>query len=1335
MPLPRRRWTRILLLLGGVGLLLSLLGLGSLAAIVRHPAVEAALASVLVGQLEQATHEEVTLGRARIDLLPPGLTVEGLSIAHHDTGEPLVWVPEARARLGWGPWGIGRVSVHRPRITLALSAEGRLDAFRAPAGEGPPNRPLETLPWGSLAIEDGSFRLGLPRDEGSVRLSGLDLVPTEDHQARLAGRLDVAWRDFSDGADLDWQQVRVGPDRVAVEDLALDLAAVQLAGAAEVALAGPVTASLALESPLATLSPLLSGPRDFEGRAGAEVRISGELADPVATVTLDVTDFAYEAPGKVWPRIRYAVDTVKVQAEARRDGVTVKQLLATWADGRVEAKGKLGPGRDGTWHLEESEIVGTDLSLAALLRAFSAAPNPWVDFRGRAHAELSGPLAPLTLQGPFDVTLADFVVRRGPVDRPESPDVLAIPTARLEGALTLFKDHIVLDAGTFEAPGNAGRVTADIGFGPQGPLDLGFHLTQADLTVLRPLGGSGITGTGSLRGRLWGPFDGLQARGRGQLAGFAVGGIPYADELDAVVASPDMKRLVLTEAEGRVGETRYTGSFSMDFSRDGLPMETRVALGDGRVEDLVGLFVDLGGAVRGRVAEGRLALSGPLNHLDGEAHLELADLDLLGERFPTGQAHGYLDDGTFTLDDLRVRRGRDQGLTLRGSVGRDWALDMLATGELRLESLDTLAGSGVPLAGRATGVVRLDGTLFEPAPHGRLRVWGASVGGRPVPDSEVLAETLDGRLLGHGELLGRSIEADLSMGLWGDQDYTLTATLDSVPVDRLYPVAADGQEVLATLTGEVELYGRLGADPSPPELLVRLPRVVVGWDRHTLINPGGRPWRFRLQNGTWWLEDVALAGQGSVLTLTGDNALGVPLFQGDLDLDADLLRAVVPGLTLAQGRLHGTLFSQGQEGAHVDVTLEAPLVRHEGIPAALEDLDLVAHLTPETWTLLHARADVGGGRLVGDAVRSDRLAQRLDTRVLTPMGIIEADGWVPTRFDLLARAQDVQMQWIEDLPPATGDATLAFDGPPDALLLHADIDITEMAFTERIDWEDWVVALEEDLLVEAPPTDEPPWFGLDLDIRADRTIRLLNNVSDATASADLTLLGDTGRMGLTGRVWVDEGVIFVQDRPFDVERGELRFDDPYAWDPLLDFDLLTEVQSRAQQIQVNYRIAGPYSGWTSTTTSEPRLPQADVNALLWFGVTADDLEDMGELTNAVGLAAVDFLAKDFVQNDYLGLGLKEVGERLPEFDLNTGVNLRGEYSSEPRLLFSQRFTPTLSANVELNLVRDDHLARLDWRADESLILSAWWASRRREGLTLPTNSALGADLRWVAEFD
>lgn len=1335
----RRRWPWLLGIVAGGIVSLIIAGV----VVVRSPWFEAWLADLIVAELERATFEDASLDRAKVTFFGPGVELQGLTLSDQDTGEALVQVASIRAPLALDPFApsprLGTVRVRDPVVRLALDERGRLTAFQRP-DDAPPGRPLRELPLEGLHLTGGDVELLVP--DGRVTLKRLAVQPGADGH-RLTGRLDGLWRQFSDGAELDVSGIHLGRTAIDIDDLAVDLHTVSLSGPVHLPLQGALDARIHVDSDLRELSPLLSGPRFFLGEATSDVHVHGRPAALVADLSLTADGFAYDAPGKVWPRIRYGVDHVTARATATADGVVVHELLVDESGGRVTATGRLGPvvQADGTsrWELLESEVTGESLSLAALLRAFSAAPDPWVDFDGRVTASLAGPLQPLELTGPVHVDLADFTVRQGPVDVDTSTRMLDIPAASIDGALTIFKDHLVLDAEQLDTGNNQGSVVADIGFGPQGPLDLSFDLARADLRVLRPLGGSELTGRGRLRGRLWGDFSDLQVRGRGHLAGFSVSGIPYADELDARIASPDMKRLVLTEARGRVGETTYTGSFEMDFAARGLPMDTAVDVESGRIEDLIGMFVDLGEVATGELVEGELWLRGPLNHLDGAADLTLGRTTLAGETFERGRARGRMTGGTFELDGITVERGATDQLELTGTVGRAWALDLEGTGTLDLAALDQLEGWDV--VGAASVDLRVDNTLFDPAPHGRIDLRQVAVSGRPLPDSEIRAETVDGVLTAHGNLIGDSVNADFSLGLWDDQPYTLTATMQDLPLDRMWPEGADGEPITATASGDVELWGTFGETWTGPEIRVRVPEVSVAWRDHRLKSNPARPWRVVLDAQGWRVHDIGLSGGDTTLTVSGRGDEVGTLVTGEGLVDAALLPAVVPGLTRAEGFVDVQVTAGGPSGSAdtvVDLHLDAPILRHESLPAALEDVQARASLTPEAFLITHFASSVGGGRITGDVARSPRLGPRFEAAEgMFPVGIIEADGWVPQRFDLFARATDVQMQWIDDLPPAVGDATIAFDGPADALLLHADVTVREMAFTQRIDWEDWVVALEDDLLVEAPPSDEEPWFGLDIHIQADRSIRLLNNVSDATVSADLNLMGDTSRMGLLGDVSVEEGVVYVQDRAFEVERGELRWDDPFTWDPLLDFDLRADVQSRARQFRVNYRITGPYSSWTSTTESEPRLPQADINALLWFGVTADDLEDMGELTNAVGLAAADFVVKDFVQNDYLGLGLgdNQLLERLPELDLNTGVNLRGEYSSEPRLLIKQRWSPTLSTQAEINLVRDDHFVRFDWRTEEAVVLSAWYASRRREGFTLPINGALGVDLRWVIEVE
>ena len=887
----RRPW-----LLGG----LALVGGGALGGFLalRSPWVEGWIGDLLVAEIEKQTFERAKIGRAKIGFWPLGLEISDLRIEDRRTAEAIVTVEVARAGLEIRDWRVklGRVSALRPRVRLSLDEAGRLREFRRPDDVDPPDpeerKPLTELPWGSVEVVSGALTLAFPDGEASV--TDLHLAPVFGPITDIRGDIAVRYRDFSDRGAFVWPRVALGPDRIEVPAIELALRSLQLRGAASWPLGREIDATLEVRSALAEFTPLLTPPRTLDGALVIAVEGGGPIDAPEALIRVHVQDLEYTAPGRVWPTLRYRLDELSVEATASLSGVRIVSLDAREDDGHVRGTGlieRIDRGLGPRWELVESAIFVDDLSLAAALRAGGAAPNPWVDFAGDAEVHLTGPLAPLQLEGAFRTVVADFEVRQGPVDRPDSALTLGIPHATIDGWLTIYKDHLVLDGRRFVCGDNRGTVTADIGFGPQGPLDLDVRLDQADLRVLRPLGGSDLRGRGPLRGRLRGDFKTLRATGVGVMEGFAVGGVPYADRLTANIRS-DMRALELTEVEATKGQTAYTGAFKMDFSKVGLPMDTRVALTDGRIEDLLGVFIDLGDLVTGRVDRADLTLSGRLNHLDGEARLDLSRVALLGEVFDRGRAAGRMHSGTFTLDDMSIRRGEGEGLTLRGSVGRAWALDMVAAGELRLETLDALRGAGVDLAGRASVLVHIDNTLFDPAPHGRLRLWQTHLAGQELLDSQLDARTTDGVLRGVGSMLGDSVALTVSAGLWGDQPYDVRLHLDELPIDRFYPVAADGQPVEIRLSGDVAISGTGGERPSPTRVLAVLPDARFAWDRHALRSDPERPWRFDALGDRWSFHDVALAGRAGTIALRAEGTAEATLVDGSGRLDADLLRAV-----------------------------------------------------------------------------------------------------------------------------------------------------------------------------------------------------------------------------------------------------------------------------------------------------------------------------------------------------------------------------------------------------------------------------------------------------------
>jgi hypothetical protein len=779
-----------------------------------------------------------------------------------------------------------------------------------------------------------------------------------------------------------------------------------------------------------------------------------------------------------------------------------------------------------------------------------------------------------------------------------------------------------------------------------------------------------------------------------------------------------MKSLELHDARAVRGVTPYSGAFRMDF-RPPVSMDTDVTFAPGRVEDLVGAFVDIDG-LSGGLRGGRLSLHGPLQDLDGEADMQLGEMNVWGERFDVGRGRGFMDQGRFTLDDLRVsRRDGHEGLILRGSVDRKWALDMeLLADALLLQNLDAVDDE-VPLSGRLSAQVRLGNTLFDPTPRGLLRVDDVRYAGVDVAPSIVRFETAPGGLLSFtGDLVGGTAVATGTTEIWGEQAYHTDIVLDELPAHILYPVAADGQPVTATASGALTLDGDFGEVWSPVDLEAHFDDVEVAWDRHRLSNP--RPWSYQQKGNRFRLDQFVLEGEGTRVRLAAVGGDGL-LLTGDGRFDLDLLRALIPGVTRAQGEGTLSVYALGsapEVRAVVAIEADADLLQHETVPAPLEDV--------------HATLQFGRNR-IDVAVDGD-----LGGGPVAVRGGADAEGWWPSRLDVAIDATDAQLQWVDSLPPARGKAALRVDGPVDRLLLSGDVDIEEMAFVDRIDWEDWVVAYRAQMLVDpSVPVSGPGLLGFDVHVLADGTLRLHSNVADAVASADLRLVGDSNRPGLVGAVTVHEGgLAFLQDREFRIVRGNVAWDDPFTWDPRLDFDLETDVTARDQPVRIDYLVTGPFSDWRSATRSDPAMPQADLNALLWFGVTTDDLEEMGALPTAVGQAAADLLLTDFLVGGRAG-DIEELPVIFNRLDLATGVNARGEYSPDPRLVVEKRLEQLGGVDLswELNLVRpEDNYLEVERRIGGVWSLAAWYATLQRERV-LPIGGAYGVDVtaRWEAE--
>lgn len=1309
MPRPRRRRLAWLVLPAGLALVLWAIQ----SDVAGRLAAEAAEAAA-----ERALGEDVTIGRVEVSYLPPHVEVQGLVVTHRPTGEVVAAASAVRLQPGLDGLRpvLRRLVLERPSVTLHLDADGLREFRNVPKATG---RTADAFPWEELHVADGSF--SLVAEGGGIDVRGVSAGPgaapgTTD--VSIAGVELRAGALVQRAADVRFPGVVVAPDHLAVPAVDLRFDAFSVEGNVAAAKAGPLGGDLSLHAALPKLTRK-EGDLDWvDGEIDVDVNLSGTAADPGVAGALATRGVV------IW-------DSDGTKAKARRIGdaegrwalemgdapkVHVDPLRMAWGDGTLGVRGTV----DVREKTVDGVVLAEGISLARILAEAGVSPTPWVDLRGDVELHATGTLSPLRIAGPFEIAVAGFEVHAGPVEA-RTDTILAVPQGSLQGDFLFDKDHLVIDgqrvvAGLRSGAHSVGRARAEVGFKGWGPLAVDVDFERLDLSQLRPLGDAGLGGIAKLQGFVGGRFDGtISAEGTIEAVDVRALDLAIADTMTATLGSADMKRVHLAGIEARLGDTEYAGEFDLAFVPD-MSIDTAIDVRRGRIHDLAGIFLDIGpadGAVRGSA---RLA-GGPYT-LDGDVHLALADVDLYGERFPSGEAVGWMDGGEFTLGNLTLLRG-EEALVARGSVKRGFAMnvEVLSDG-VTLQGLDLLRPLDVPLAGDLHVDAQVGGTLFEPEPRGRIAALRASYGGEPMGDSVLAFSTTGGVLTYGGSLVGDGARVDGTLGLWGEQPYAVTARLQRFPVHLLRPVGEDGSPILATLSGDLSLGGHFGDDPTPVDIVGRFDEATLAWSGHVLSAP--EPWSFEVHGRQFEVPPLRLVGNdGSAFSFEGfADGRGRLALKGEGKLDLDLARMVVPELQEARGTGDVTFrFERDAAGApdtRVTLRTRGATLRTGYFPHAFEGLSTKVEASADGYRIGELTAEVGGGRFRGKP------------------STIHARDWVPVRYELAGSLEDATVRYLDYLPPLTGDADLRFDGPVADLLLSGRIEIERMDFRDRVDWEAMVLSLREERLTQTASEAAGRYFSMDLEVVADETVHFRNNVADADASARLRIVGDTSRPGMVGEIHVTPGgQVYLHEREFEVTRGELRYVDPYTYDPDLDIVLETDVRSHEQDYHLNYTVSGPFSDWRTSTSSDPWLAQADVNALLLFGVTREELEQYGGLGTALVAETSDLL---LAQTALTRMDLR----LIDRWSLVSGVSERGSsvVSSELRLV-AEKELEGFDITVEKGLGRDwgqDWYASVERRVARRLYATAYVATRQ-EGRSLPIGAAYGAEFKFRWELD
>lgn len=1311
-----RRALRGLALAAGVGV-------GGLVALVLGLQTEAAsrwLAELVAEAAGGLLGEDVVLAGVQLEPLSASVRLEGVLISHRSDnpehhGAVIAAAEAVAVGLGWrdGRPSLGHLSLERPAVVLHQDEDGlrELRGFELELGED-----RQRFPWDELWVHGGSLQVITPKAQ--VRISGIDISPDiqVDTNRLMIDLLDVRAGEIRQTARaIDVRRIAAGPWGVRVprlylrtEDLLLDTGIEALRGGG---VHGSIRAEVDLNLANGALPPhlgtagvvrltgILDGtPGDIRAEGGLALAQALLLRKGADGEPLDPMDFS----------------GIRTAWRFQDRVLSLGPMEGEWGGGELSVQADIDVATRGA----SLVVDGRGLTLREVFRLLGVHPHAWVDLDGDLHGVLAGTLQPLRLAGSVELATRRFRVDTGPADTGQSR-ILYFPKLSLSGQLDIVDRDVFIRADRLWTPTSSASATALLALGPDPHFDIRGVFHRLHFDEIQPLGGVELEGTMAGNIRVAGPAGLLTVDGALEGTGFALQGFALADEVRADVNTPDLRNLHITNFQARKGQTDWRGEVSIDFGTSPQELQLSAWVPGGRLSDLIDVALEVPGLDAAVTASATLA--GPWNRMTGPIRATLQDVDLFGEPFERGRFDGAMHEGFLFIDRLRIARDNDTaGILARGQIGeqRRLNLDVHSSG-LRIDTSRLAAKAQLPMSGLLSFDAHIGGTLTAPAPSGRVALRNARWKGRRLEAATLYFDTVGDQLRFEGPLFGPALGVQGRLSLNGDASYALRASMNALELDPVLPLAEDGQPYHARFDGNIDLEGVFGESPTVSS---RLARVELGWGSHLLQAP--RPWKLRYVDDTLILDDVNLEGGETSVVVSGTfSPQGDDVaVDGTAEVDLDLLRAVVPGMERATGLAQveaAVRLEQGRPVPVVEVGLSNASFKGDWFSAAFEGVSGRLVARPDGYAFHNVKGRLGGGTW--------------DLK-----GGIEARRWRPTRFGLSAQVDNARVRYLDFLPPIQGDASLTFDGPSDELLLGGTIDIEDLVFAERIDWEDWVLEFSGDHLVGASEETTTDLFDLDLQVTADKTARFRNNVGDLVASADLRFVGDTARPGLTGNIVAEPGGrVLLKEREFELRRAEMRFVDPYAFDPELDFVMQTDVRTRENEYTIDYRVLGPYSDWRTETRSDPALPQADINSLLLFGLTTEEMARYGGAAGALAVEGGDLLASKFGIVERVGQGVYGLEFVRPErIDLVSGVSERGSgtVSSELRLLVEKDidwgtliFEQNLSRAVDTYIGFEKRLARLFY-------LRTYWG-RDQVGRRLDIGGAYGLELKIRTELD
>jgi translocation and assembly module TamB len=290
-------------------------------------------------------------------------------------------------------------------------------------------------------------------------------------------------------------------------------------------------------------------------------------------------------------------------------------------------------------------------------------------------------------------------------------------------------------------------------------------------------------------------------------------------------------------------------------------------------------------------------------------------------------------------------------------------------------------------------------------------------------------------------------------------------------------------------------------------------------------------------------------------------------------------------------------------------------------------------------------------------------------------------------------------------------------GPVDDLLVTGDIEVESARYTRTLYPEKALVDFSRkmsDVVARREKSDFR--VRLDINVVADRTIRIKNNLADMKAGGEFKVEGDTHKVIVLGTFDVYEGYVEFYGSRYDLKRATVDFQDPRRINPRLD----ARGETRKGSYNIAVLVTGTFEKPEVDLTSDPPLSRTDILSLLAFGVTTQRSASSGTSGASSGGGAAIAIGSSVGGVDETIRST--VG--LDKFAIETGFSPTTQ-SLEPRFVVGKSFGDRLSISASQSVGTSSYTsASGELKLREDVFLQGSWQSS-----TADTRGQLGGDLK------